>query len=564
MKKKGMTRRLLAIVCAASMLLTPAASAAAAAESDTASVTDAIEEEALSAASDAADAAPEEAAGAQADAAPETAAEGQAPADAAMNPEQPIPNQSAFPQICISRRSEYKWAKDGSRLLVECRYPMAMLTAEGQKQYPKLWKKLRRINGVARRKMKSVFKDLKKQARESKLQGAKEAQGPLMTSTAEYLVRRSDSHLVSILRSEWGYTGGAHGYYAYSGLNISTGEGRILSLSDLVTDRAAFWQLVQEGLKSRYTDLEESLFNEYFAEEDVNKLEWTAGYDGITCYFNPYTLGPYAIGAQTVTIPYAGHESIFTPEACDVPAVFGMQLPLNLDTMVGYHTLVMAGEVGAYDNYESILFNVDGNKVSFPDQYAFSITPTWIHTADGDFIYVDCLQDNDYHTVDVYRIDSAVEYVGDFSGGACFLYRQKKNGRLKDSGYVAFTDPEHLLFDTRVYMLSSLTGTQVFRTGGDGMPVPYEDYYYIRSPRALTVRKSFTAPIVDEKGETLREEELPAGETLWFYRTDNRTYMDCRLKNGDIARLQVEMESWPQTINGEEIETLLDGILFAG
>ena len=98
-----------------------------------------------------------------------------------------------------------------------------------------------------------------------------------------------------------GYLGGAHGYSGYAGMNYDPESGKLLKLSELVAEEGAFKEKVKEEVLSRYPDVEKDLTEAYFQEKSLDDMIWTAGCEGITCYFDAYTLGPYAMGTQNVS-----------------------------------------------------------------------------------------------------------------------------------------------------------------------------------------------------------------------------------------------------------------------
>ena len=58
-----------------------------------------------------------------------------------------------------------------------------------------------------------------------------------------------------------------------------------------------------------YKTIVDDLFQRDYAGEPP--LKWTWGYDGITMYFPPDTLGPAVIGAVEAFIPFKGNENLF-------------------------------------------------------------------------------------------------------------------------------------------------------------------------------------------------------------------------------------------------------------
>ena len=116
-------------------------------------------------------------------------------------------------------------------------------------------------------------------------------------------VQRADNLIVSVRQDEYQYTGGAHPMYATGGFNIDPLTGENLTISDVVTDFSGLVELLGEKLVEKYGedifyDSPEVMLQEYTPEQ----FGWTMGYQGITFYFTPYELAPYAAGAPMVTI----------------------------------------------------------------------------------------------------------------------------------------------------------------------------------------------------------------------------------------------------------------------
>ena len=65
--------------------------------------------------------------------------------------------------------------------------------------------------------------------------------------------------------------------------------------------------------------------------------------------------------------------------------------------------------------------------------------------------------------------------------------------------------------------------------------------------------------------ESSERVEIPAGEELILYRTDNSSYVDMKRADGSICRLEVDLSrGWPQKVNGMDAEECFDGMMFAG
>ena len=170
------------------------------------------------------------------------------------------------------------------------------------------------------------------------------------------------------------------------------------------------------------------------------------------------------------------------------------------------------------------------------------------------------MEDNDYHSLEIVRLGDTPEHVGSDGLGATYVYMEPDIR----CGAAALTDPAHMSLTERSWLLGTASGVQTFRVGSDGMPVGTEGSFRVSGDRTLTLKKEMTFDLVGENGETGGSRTLPSGTALKMYRTDNSTYMDLLCEDGAVVRVMVQAEDWPQTINGEPISDIFDGILFAG
>ena len=130
----------------------------------------------------------------------------------------------------------------------------------------------------------------------------------------EMLVKRADPQIVSILKSNACFTGGAHGMYGSWGVNFDSASGGELLLSDVVTDMSRIPKLTAESIIEKYQEegyedfswLEESL-----EQQETELYTWTMDENGITIYFQPYEIASYAMGLLTAEISFAEHPELF-------------------------------------------------------------------------------------------------------------------------------------------------------------------------------------------------------------------------------------------------------------
>ncbi len=142
---------------------------------------------------------------------------------------------------------------------------------------------------------------------------------------SETQLKYSSPRLVSLLRTEFGYLGGAHPDYWYDTVNIDTPTGKTIKLSDLISDQKGLNDILKKKLNDTYPDgnffdLDESL-NIYSLEGDEGTnsaaYDFTLDKTGITFYFGPYDLNSYADGTQEITIGYDELEGVINKDFTD-------------------------------------------------------------------------------------------------------------------------------------------------------------------------------------------------------------------------------------------------------
>ena len=468
--------------------------------------------------------------------------------------------EAVRPSIYTGFQWEHERDEEKNRYTAESIIPQAVLSEESEAAYPGLAKAFSEMNEEQSKISKETYQSI--------LEGAKERlkddpdYDTTFTDTGTYYVVRSDSHIVSILNLTTGYTGGAHGYEVYSAVNFDTANGQKLALSDVVKDEEAFRMLVKEKVFSEYPEVEKDLTEQYFEETPLNDMVWTAGYEGVTCYFNEYTLGAYAIGAQTVLIPYEGNDSLFVDFVVQAPENYGMEFPLNHPVKVGGREIAVYGTRSEYDDYKEVTIILDGEKTEFDrDINTFSIHPTYFKADGEEYIYLAYRIDDDYRSFDIYHLADTPERYGLVELGRASMYLEEKHL----STTLSMTDPEDLLLSTDCNLLGTTGIQRAYRIGSDGKPEAKEPWYEILGERFLTTKTELKCHEADAEGNGIGEMTIPAGTQLRMLRTDAESIVDLELvDDGRIARVEVNKESWPQTIDGTDIDEIFDGVMFVG
>ena len=224
-------------------------------------------------------------------------------------------------------------------------------------------------------------------------------------------INRADSLAVSLLTLPSDYTGGAHGMYGKYGVNFDTATGKKIELSDVFKDAEQTAKVVTERIFANYG--EEFLFertDEKILKDIVqNTASWTLDNDGVTFYFNPYALAPYAAGILTAKVYFDFDKEIFKDKYRITPTAYvsniSETLPLNINGEMSFVDVAVVGDkcrisVGA----EEILA---GDNVS-------DARGVFIHKSDGkNFVWAD-VKNNETgaREILVFAVEPNLHYVG--------------------------------------------------------------------------------------------------------------------------------------------------------
>lgn len=116
----------------------------------------------------------------------------------------------------------------------------------------------------------------------------------------------------SYLINSYSYTGGAHGSSMRSGLNFDITTGETVSKAQLFNagNAAVLDALVSKAAKE---SMDEETYSMLFNRELKFPENFYVSGEGVVCIFNQYEIGPYVIGIQEVTLPWAELGSVLAP-----------------------------------------------------------------------------------------------------------------------------------------------------------------------------------------------------------------------------------------------------------
>ncbi len=386
-------------------------------------------------------------------------------------------------------------------------------------------------------------------------------------------VRRADSTVVSLLCSGYSYSGGAHGTPYYSCANFDSHTGRRLSLSDIVTDAKLLEQRAQAQLDQWYSGTSffaENPMEGYFADLDDILHNWTLDPEGLTLYFGAYDLAPYAEGSQIVTIPFAGNEDLFQPGWNRIPESYtvGMQLSVpyytDLDSDGQQDCVILqswADEWGSYNGLDIVI----NDRCIEEDNFAFSLLPVLIHTGRGqNVLCVENLQENDYHELHSFMLGiDAVQDTGCLNGG--FVCEKDPAGSVQYMKVLP-TGSKAFALVSRIWLLGTVSGEKSYTIDEDGRLDTADSQFTITPALELMLKRPLEGRVVNpqtmETGDAIVS--VPAGQKLYWIRTNGASTADLLLGDGSSMRVEVNRQEWPYTINGVDVEEIFDGMIFAG
>ncbi|HST51831.1 MAG TPA: DUF3298 domain-containing protein [Pyrinomonadaceae bacterium] len=139
-----------------------------------------------------------------------------------------------------------------------------------------------------------------------------------------YNVEYADDDLISVSFVESTFAGGAHPNYNFFTITYDLKGGRELKLSDLFKPGAKYIEAVAayatRDLQSRKDPdggenmgLAQDVFADGAKPLAENYARWNITKKGLMFTFDPYQVGPYAYGSQSVIIPYARLKEIARP-----------------------------------------------------------------------------------------------------------------------------------------------------------------------------------------------------------------------------------------------------------
>ena len=394
---------------------------------------------------------------------------------------------------------------------------------------------------------------------------------------------RTDEKLISLYYNEYLWLGGAHPSTFGRTLNTDPLTGKILTLRDIAADYDSLYERAAEklaeineerGLYEGYEDTLNSIF--YEDNSDYGEPIFTVSADGVTVYFNMYTLAPYAAGAQQLDFPFAEYGDLFREEyqkkQKDSAVALEEEERISIDpdgdgTEKEFYYRADRDEDGyatsfiiSYDGqeYDTVTLKGTEDYISSYQSYGYVI-----RSEDGRyFLYLQNFGEGDQSYLQVFALTE---------DGPVFVGAE---GLSMDGQDRTELDPDSFLMSSRFDILGTYSAFKTFHTGENGMPETEDELWTITA--AYTDWKIELTSMVDlqlpvrEKGTERgsgQEETVPAGSTFILMKTDGVNYVEAALPDGRICEFTLEApeeDGWVWKLNGEDIEECFTYIPYAG
>lgn len=475
--------------------------------------------------------------------------------------------------VLISNHGMWEWG-DENVTLAEATWETLILSEDDAAAYPQLARALEAAEAEQNETMEVQMGFMIQEAQTYLEDEANAEYFGGFTSSSDYSIVRADELILSFREDVGDYMGGIHPMHGVLGRNYDPATGAELSLSDVSTDVDALVALAIAHLKEKYAEDLFDTASELLADRG-DSWNWTMDYQGITFYFNPYELAPYAAGVLTVTVWFDEAPRLFVPEFMQVPeSGYAMGLPLNTEVAVDLDptdgkrdtlalTTPLVSESG-HCGFSAILNDV----VSAEGEcygYSFDCYLVRAAVAEGfrNYLYVESTSDNDYRSLYVYDLDADVPAeIGVLYGTGFWGVWFEDKGEYGTYYHEAMIDPAGFVLGTRMDVLSTMTGTKAYAVDAStGMPVSEDEAFALQE---MTLPLVSVIPLEVTMLPGGESEVIEAGAEFAFLRTDGESYVDMKLNDGRECRIAFDASGYPRTINGVPEYDCFEMLYYAG
>ena len=296
------------------------------------------------------------------------------------------------------------------------------------------------------------------------------------------------------------------------------------------------------------------------------------GPDSILFIFNPYAIAAYASGVQVAQIGYEEYPELFTPLAAAqagdymVPLVPYLDERYDPDGDGARESVTVEGTWTEYGGFEDLTVRVGEQTCTVPDTWYFDHRAMWIHRENAsDELAVEVSMENDYRSMFFVDLGGGVPSLAGQTDAAFEVMWDRDTER---SSLLIPTDPERMILETRMNLLSTYSASRPYRLEESGLPAPLSDwyetdpatYFTLTTARELHAQRVFREPELPMGGDVV----IPAGEALRIARTDGKEHVDLERADGSLVRVVLDVSDVPHRIAGEEESSWFEQLYYAG
>ena len=350
-----------------------------------------------------------------------------------------------------------------------------------------------------------------------------------------------------------------------SGINIDSNTGKELKISDVLENgNELYKKLVNDsGFLEEYDDIDDFserlktvLTNPNAFDEGANNdynTAWTLGNSGLQIYM--MVKNDDIDNMVIIPLEYAIYSEYFKKDILKLPSDYAFKILLDKETTANIggkvKTIDINENIDEYGMSTEIEVKIDGEVRKYQDGVSYGISKAYIlQKGNNAYLYLELQYDNDYKNISIIDLNNKGDMV------------EIQEGFANTSPL----DPNEFYLGDRIFTVSSLGVDRKYTLGEDGKPRAIESYYNITTPITLSSKIDLKGKTLDVlNGKEIGDIELPAGILLTPVGTDNETFTDFKLSDGNIVRIPMEISSeYGYMIEGRIVEDVFDGTIFAG
>lgn len=333
----------------------------------------------------------------------------------------------------------------------------------------------------------------------------------------------------------------------YTGFNYHVKSGKMLSLEDVVKDKAALTNALAEQLYGAFSVTPEDLATTLCRADN---RAWNIGYQGLTFYVDASLIGDSTMQYLPVTITFAAYPSLFYEECMQVPEKYAVaedafsvfMYDLNEDGTVEEINILGKESHGTLEQLTIRVGDLEKtikteSELVDEDLMLKYLRCNILHLGDGKnliYLHTRYALDNLYYGIILEMSDSEIKVLNTEAGLSI------QGGPLIDPQYIVCTGGDRLLGSIWDFFVGRCWQVD----DGGRLQKKEETEYYLPGDFQIETKAELTADEIDQENESVIASQilLPTGTILTPLRTDNETFVDFINEYGKVYRIAFEVQ----------------------